>query len=174
VAWFSVLVEWLWHDATVTFPIPVHATMVALTASIDDRTLTAKAQRKQTARDTYEAAIDDGKTAVLHEEALRGVHILSVGHIPPGKEVKVANVWAMPRQGDMSMVRIPMTVGDIFGRSPLPDSDDLMHASVVHEAHLTVSTDAGTAQVRGAKLLDGAARITLNHPIDVMVPDWID
>ncbi|HEY4043776.1 MAG TPA: hypothetical protein VGM32_18285 [Rhodopila sp.] len=69
-------------------------------------------------------------------------------------------------------MRIPVTVGAIFGRSPLLDSDDLVHSSVVHEARLTVSSDAGTPQVRGTTLLDGAARITLDRPIDVMVPDW--
>jgi hypothetical protein len=37
-------------EATITLLVPVHATMVALTASIDGRTLTARAQLKHTAR----------------------------------------------------------------------------------------------------------------------------
>jgi len=33
-------------EATITFPVPIHATMVALTAAIDGRTLTGRAQRR--------------------------------------------------------------------------------------------------------------------------------
>ena len=161
-------------EVTITFPVPVHATLVRLTASIDGRLLTGKAQRRQTARETYEAAIDAGKTAVLHEEAIRGVHILSVGHVPPGKEIRVSSTWAMPlsRQGSTALLRIPVTVGDIYGRSPLPDSDELIHALVVQKARLTVAANSGTPQVRGVTLTDGAARVTLDRPIDIVLPDW--
>src|SRR5712671_6444738 len=68
-------------EATITFPIPVHAVLFALEARIDGRVLEARAQRKSEARDAYEGALERGKTAVLHEEALRSVHMLSVGHI---------------------------------------------------------------------------------------------
>ncbi|HEY0790587.1 MAG TPA: VIT domain-containing protein, partial [Chthoniobacterales bacterium] len=76
-------------EATITFPVPVHATLVRLTARIDGRDLVAIAMDRSAARDTYEDAIDRGKTTVLHEEVLRGVHQLSVGHVPPGAEVTV-------------------------------------------------------------------------------------
>src|SRR5215471_9614452 len=82
-------------EATLTFPVLVHATLFALQARIGDRVLTARAKRKDAARADYEAAIDRGKTAVLHEEVLRGVHMLSVGHVPPGQEVTVEFRWAM-------------------------------------------------------------------------------
>ena len=82
-------------EATLTFPVPVHATLFGLQARIGDRVLTARAKRKEAARADYEAAIDRGKTAVLHEEVLRGVHMLSVGQVPPGVEVAVEFRWAM-------------------------------------------------------------------------------
>src|SRR5215475_1115609 len=82
-------------EATLTFPVPVHATLFGLQARIGERVLHARAQRKDAARAEYEAAIDRGKTAVLHEEVLRGVHMLSVGHVPPGAEVTVECRWAM-------------------------------------------------------------------------------
>ena len=64
-------------EATLTFPVPVHATLFALEARIAGRTLAAHA--KAQARATYEDALERGKSAVLHEEVLRGVHMLSVG-----------------------------------------------------------------------------------------------
>ena len=82
-------------EATITFPVPVHAVLFALEARIDNRLLEAKAQRRSQARETYEDALERGKTSILHEEVLRGVHMLSVGHIPPGAEIEVRASWAM-------------------------------------------------------------------------------
>src|SRR5206468_11357653 len=116
-------------EATLTFPVPVHATLFALEARIAGRLLTARAEARKQARETYESALDRGKSAVLHEEVLRGVHMLSVGHIPPGAEVAVSARWAMSltQVEGSSRLRIPLTVGDVYGRSGLPDSDELAH-----------------------------------------------
>ena len=110
-------------EATITFPVPVHAVLFSLTARIAERVLKARAQRKSQARDDYEDAIERGKTAVLHEEVLRGVHMLSIGHLPPGVEVEVSATWTMTltNLNGYGYMRIPLTVGDIYGRSGLPD-----------------------------------------------------
>ena len=108
-------------EATITFPVPVHATLVRLTARIGDRELVAVALARDAARETYEEAIDRGKTTVLHEEVLRGVHQLCVGHVPPGAQVAVRSTWvdALSRHTKGTLLRIPTTVGEIYGRSPL-------------------------------------------------------
>jgi hypothetical protein len=165
-------------EATITFPVPVHAVLTGLTARIDGRVVSAAAQRKAKARQTYEQAIDSGKTAVLHEEAIRGVHIVSVGHVPPGKEVSVTSTWAIPlsRHGAdaaTALLRIPTTVGDIYGRSPLSDADDLVtSADAVHEATLEVSCDNGAAHLVGGGLVDGKAKLRLDAPVDIVVTGW--
>ncbi|NBV23846.1 MAG: apolipoprotein N-acyltransferase, partial [Proteobacteria bacterium] len=56
-------------EAILTFPAPFEAVLTSLKVSIDGRDLTAIAQGKVTARETYEDALDRGKTAILHEEA---------------------------------------------------------------------------------------------------------
>lgn len=158
-------------EATMTFPVPVHAALVGMTARIDGRTLVASTKRKKQARATYEQAMDDGKTAVLHEEALRGIHMISVGHVPPGKEVTVSGIWAMPLQASSGGTRlsIPTTVGDVYGRSPLADSDDLVHAAVRLEAEVVVSCDGGIARLVDGTLVDGMARVALDRPIEIEV-----
>jgi vault protein inter-alpha-trypsin-like protein len=162
-------------EATITFPVPVHATLFALEARIGERVLRARAQRKDAARAHYEAAIDRGKTAVLHEEVLRGVHMLSVGHVPPATEVVVEFRWAMTmthieRCGHL---RIPLTVGDIYGRSGLPDSDALIHAGLDQAASLAVQCRDGTVTLRGGRLEAGQARVGLDAPIDLEVAGWM-
>src|SRR6516165_5399960 len=103
-----------------TFPVPVDAVLCSLKARIDGRELVAVAAPKGEARETYEAAIDSGRSAVLHEELIKGVHMLSVGRVAPGAEVVVTSTFVVPLSfaGDRPGLRIPTTVGEIFGRSP--------------------------------------------------------
>jgi hypothetical protein len=139
-------------EATITFPVPVHAVLFSLTARIAGRVLKARAQRKSQARDDYEDAIERGKTAVLHEEVLRGVHMLSIGHLPPGAEVEVSATWTMTltNLNGRGYMRIPLTVGDIYGRSGLPDSDDLTYGGPVQTAELTVQCRDGQVRRRAS------------------------
>src|SRR5262245_28863765 len=48
-------------EATITFPIPVHAVLFNLETRIAGRVLKARAQRKSQARDSYEGALERGK-----------------------------------------------------------------------------------------------------------------
>jgi len=162
-------------EATITFPIPVHAVLFALEARIDGRVLNAKAQRKDKARETYESALERGKTSVLHEEVLRGVHMLSVGHIPPGAEIAVSTNWAMTLTNinGRGRLRIPLTVGEIYGRSGLPDSDDLIHGGPVQTGDLTVTCDDGRTTLINGKLHNGESKVPLNAPIDLEVGGWM-
>jgi hypothetical protein len=158
-------------EATITFPVPVHAVLFDLEARIDGRAVKARAQRRTQAREAYEDAVERGKAAVLHEEILRGVHMLSVAHLGPGKEIEVTTAWsaALSFVGDQGQLRIPLTVGDIYGRSGLPDSDDLLTGGPVQAADLFVRCRNGDVAVRGARLDEGRARIALNAPIDIAV-----
>jgi hypothetical protein len=161
-------------EATLTFPVPVHAVLYSLDARIGERTVKAVARAKTAARQTYEDAVDQGKTTILHEELLKGVHLLSVGHIAPKTEIAVAARFAvaLARIGNRMLLHIPTTVGDIYGQSGLPDSDDFCHGGPAQEADLKVTTDAGEVVLLGGQLTDGTARIPLDAPIHIEVKDW--
>ena len=161
-------------EATITFPVPIHATLFALTARIGERRLEGRARCRETARCDYENAIDRGKTAVLHEEVLRGVHMLSVGHIPSGAEIEICTRWAvtLTNAGKVSTLRIPLTVGHIYGRSPLSDSDDLIHGGPLQMGALAVVCRDGEAQLRGAGPVEGQVDVPLNAPIDLQIRGW--
>jgi hypothetical protein len=150
------------------------AVLFSLTARIAGRVLKARAQRKSQARDDYEDALERGKTAVLHEEVLRGVHMLSIGHVPPGAEVEVSATWAMTltNLNGRGYMRIPLTVGDIYGRSGLPDSDDLTSGGPVQTAELTVQCRDGQVILLGGRLDNARAQVPLNAPIDLEVNSW--
>lgn len=164
-------VETVGIEATVTFPVPVHATLFALEARIDGRLLKARAERRRAARASYEDALDRGKSALLHEEVLRGVHMLSVGHIPPGAEIEVTASWVttLAWLGARAHLRIPLTVGDIYGRSSLPGADDLLHGGATGAAALTVHCASGVPSLAGGSLDAGRAQVALDRPIDLFV-----
>src|SRR5438552_2083270 len=151
-------------EATITFPVPVHATLFALKARIGDRMLDARAKRKDAARADYEGALERGKTAVLHEEVLRGVHMLSVGHVAPGAEIEVRSSFAvaLTNLNGRGTLRIPLTVGDIYCRPGLPDSDDLAHGGTLPVADLAVECRGGTVVLIGGALEGGRAKIALD------------
>src|SRR5260221_5633730 len=161
-------------EATLTFPVPVHATLFALEARIAGRTLAAQAEAKAHARATYEDALERGKSAVLHEEVLRGIHMLSVGQIAPGAEVAVTASWAMTltRAGERFCLRIPLTVGDVYGRSGLPDSDVLVHGGPLQTGALSVHNADGSVTLAAGRLEDGRAIVPLDAPIDLSVAGW--
>jgi hypothetical protein len=161
-------------EATITFSVPVHAVLFHLEARIAGRVLEARAQRRSRAREIYEDAVERGKAAVLHEEVLRGVHMLSVAHVPPGADIEVSATWAMTltNLNGRGRIRIPLTVGDIYGRSGLPDSDDLAHGGAVQNAELTVQCRDGQVSLLGGCLDGGRAKIPLNAPIDLEVAGW--
>jgi hypothetical protein len=120
-------------EATLTLPVPIHAALVRLSARIGERALVATAQRRAAARATYEDALDRGRTAVLHEEVLRGIHMISVGQVPPGQEVAGTGTWIMP----------------------FIDTSDLAYATVTLETDLKIVCAAGTVR------LDAHTEITL-------------
>ena len=91
---------------------------------------------------------------MLHEEVLRGVHMLSVGPLAPGAEVEVRFCWAMTLTfvGGTGRIRIPLTVGDIYGRSPLADGDDLLTGGETGFADLRVRSADGSVTLLGGAL----------------------
>ena len=166
-------------EALLSIPVPVHAAFFGLTAKIGGKVYEATAAPREEARKDYEDAIDEGRGAVLHEEVLRGVHALSVANLAPGAEAEVTIRWAEPvRFLDASArLRIPLTVGDVYGVSGLLDTDELVHGGPVPLATLRVRHDAS-----GIGLADGPAvrssegslvtEVPANAPVDIEVEGW--
>ncbi|WP_119388552.1 VIT domain-containing protein [Taklimakanibacter lacteus] len=162
-------------EATLTFPMPVHATLFDLKVRVGERELTAKAHARDRARAVYEDAIDRGKSTVLHEEVLRGIHMLSVANIPAGAEIEVRTQWVTTLTviSSAGHLRIPVTVGDVYGSSPLAESDDIKIGGRTLSGTLEIHASAD-ARIRlvGGSLEAGKARLLLNRPIDLVVENW--
>ncbi len=177
-------------EALLTLPVPVHAAFFGLTAKIGGVLHRGKAHSKRSARGRYEEAIQEGKAAVLHEELLRGVHSLSLGNLGPGDSAEVTMRWAevLRCDGTLGRLRIPMTVGDVYGCSGLEDADELVHGGETLMASLRVSHDARDVRIeapphgfssatdspRKAPDENGAfaATVPTHTPLDLVVDGW--
>ena len=159
-------------EAVVTFPVGFDAVVTGLAATIDGRRMIGVAKERSEARETYEAALDEGKLSVLHEEALRGIHVLSVGALPPGAKVLVELEQTVPLAdvGGVPFLRLPMTAGQLYGTSPLLPSDDLVTANVRHVADLSVTVDAGCPMLHGQALApDQTLEIVLDRAVELLI-----
>lgn len=160
-------------EAIMTFPVGFDAVVTSLVATIDGRRMIGTAKEKTEARETYEAALDEGRLSVLHEEVLRGIHVLSIGALPPGAEVAVELEQVVPLAdaGGTLFLRLPMTAGQIYGTSPLLPSDDLVTASGVrHSANLIVTTDTGCVIMNGQAIAgDTPLPILLDRAIELRI-----
>jgi len=161
-------------EATLTFPVPVHAALFSLEVRIGERRLLATATAKETAREAYEEGIEEGKTSILHEELMRGIHMLSVGNIPPGEEIEVKTIWAMPLMmaAGEGHLRIPTTVGQIYGHSPLADGDDFSWGHYVPLADITVKSPGASVKIAGRAVGAETIQVRMNQPIDLAVGKW--
>ena len=158
-------------EATLTFPVPFDAVVTRMEAKVGGRVLVGKAKGKAVARETYEDAIDRGKPAVLHEELLRGLHMLSVANVAPGAEIEVSATFVAPLAlaAGAGQLRIPVTVGQLYGQLPLPDSDTILTGGPVEEAVVTVRSGEGTVLIGGHRIVDGRATVNLDRPIELRV-----
>ena len=69
-------------------------------------------------------------------------------------------------------LRIPLTVGQVYGQSGLPDTDELVSDGPNRNVRLSVACEDGPATVVGGRLIEGQAFVPLNAPIDLLVPLW--
>ena len=167
-------------EAVLSFPVPVSAICYGLTAIVDGKRLKGQILGHDESRDAYEQAIGRGQFAVLHEELLRGIHMLSVGNLAAGAESTVTIRWADLVQASKARARyrIPMTVGQVYGQSGLPETDELRLGGMPIAGGLRLRHDARAAMLRATPLMpeEGSdilvAEIASNQSLEFELDGW--
>ncbi|MBY3155312.1 hypothetical protein HFO56_23600 [Rhizobium laguerreae] len=157
-------------EATLTFPVGYDAVVSGVRATVDGRLLVGVAKARQEARKTYEKALDDGKATVLHEELMRGLHMVSAGNIAAGAEITVEATYVAPLAAvaGNGRLRIPLTIGAIYGTSPLIASDDILAGGEAIDAEVSVRGADGV-KINGVES-SGVATVKTSAVIDIAVP----
>jgi hypothetical protein len=163
-------------EATVTFPVGYEAIVAEVRATVAGRSLVGVAKAKAAARAKYEQALDDGKAAVLHEELVRGLHVVSVGNVAPGSEIVVEtrSVSTLSLVDGVARLRIPLTVGAIYGTSPFIEADDVLSGGPAITATLKV-LGADGVKVNGkdasqVSAVSTSSFIDLSMPVSAFAP----
>ena len=100
-------------EAVYIFPASTKAAVHGMKMTVGKRTIVAKIQESAKARETYEEALEQGKTASLLEQRKPNVFQMSVGNILPGDRVSVELEYTeliSPEDGTYEFV-LPTVVG---------------------------------------------------------------
>jgi len=110
---------------TYSLPVPEDAAVSGFTFTVGDRRIVGEIDRKASARERFEDAILEGKTAALLDEERSTVFTQEIGNIPPGQdlevEIEIDQLLRWLEDGQWEL-RVPTTVAPRFlgagGRVP--------------------------------------------------------
>lgn len=125
-------------EAKYVFPGSTRAAVYAMTVRIGERVIEADIREKEKARQEYETARDEGKTAALLEEHLPNVFQMNVANIMPGDDVRVELHYTellVPQSGNYQFV-FPMVVGPRYHSPNTQDSRSLDSAAATNVPYL--------------------------------------
>ncbi|MBF0499076.1 MAG: AgmX/PglI C-terminal domain-containing protein [Candidatus Riflebacteria bacterium] len=111
-------------EAIYVFPASTRAAVYGLKMTIADRTIVAVIKKKEEARQEYEQAKRQGKSASLLEQERPNVFTMNVANILPGDEIKVEMKYTellVPSEGVYELV-YPTVVGPRYN-NPATSSD---------------------------------------------------
>ncbi|OBK24868.1 hypothetical protein A5634_02340 [Mycobacterium asiaticum] len=99
-------------EASYVFPLPDRAAVTGMRMTSGARVVTAELTERETARRTYDLAVESGRRAAIAEEERPDVFTIRVGNILPGERVSVAITLVTPLsyQDGEAIFRFPLVV----------------------------------------------------------------
>lgn len=168
-------------EAVYVFPASPSAAVYGLTLNVNGRITKAKIQEKAQARQTYEAAKSEGKSASLLVQEGPNVFTMNVANILPGDEIQVElnyveqlvtqngnyrfqlPVSIGPKYGDASTTAIPkdfensITV-DIYSALPVSDVSTQHHDSTIKNSFYSTTVTSSFTDSKQPFILDYSLR----------------
>ncbi|KAF7297225.1 hypothetical protein MIND_00955600 [Mycena indigotica] len=118
--------EFAWPiEAAYAFPIPDRAAVCAFAlVKQDGSRIPGQVKEKAEARQTYEAAVGEGRRTALFQQISPDVFQIAVGNLAPYELVQVELVYATELSEDNEMdstrFHVPMHIGARYGGEPVP------------------------------------------------------
>jgi hypothetical protein len=99
-------------EAVYKFPLDEAAAVCAFEATIDGRHVVGQVEEREKAFERYDEAMAAGHGAYLLDQERPDVFTVSVGNVPPGKEVvlRITTVSELVREGDAIRFVLPTTI----------------------------------------------------------------
>ncbi|THB62729.1 MAG: VWA domain-containing protein, partial [Desulfovibrio sp.] len=145
-------------EAVYTFPLPMAATLLGLTVTLDGRELEAHAVEKTEAEEKYEDAITDGDAAIMLQEGEPGLYSMNVGNLKPGETCAIRLRFAQVHRfsGDNLRFHLPTTLAPRYG-------DPVAAGLDPHQAPETV-LDSGKSFSLDLRVSGSLAQAQLHSP----------
>ena len=127
-------------DADYVFPGSTRAAVYAMKMRINDRVIKAVVKEKEEARQIFQKAVREGKTASLLQEERPNVFRMALGNILPGDTVRVEFSYTedvVPRNKEYEFV-FPTIVGPRYGNAEHLAADPWIknpYTDIEHPAH---------------------------------------
>jgi Ca-activated chloride channel family protein len=132
-------------EAVYVFPASTRAAVYAMKMTIGERTIVAEIRGREQARQEYEQAKQQGKSASLLEQERPNVFRMNVANIMPGDRIEVEMSYTellVPTEGVYEFV-YPTVVGPRYSNKPAPgarDSDQWVANPYQHEGEKPLYT----------------------------------
>lgn len=109
--------------ATYAFPLHERAAVYAMTMRTGERTVRAKVMKDEEAKETFEAAKEQGKHAALLDQHRPNLFTQQVANIAPGEEVvvKLEYTQTVPKRDGRYRLTLPLVVGPRYDDGPRSD-----------------------------------------------------
>jgi len=100
-------------EAVYVFPLPENAAVSEMTMTVADRVIKGQIKKREEARQVYEKAKAEGRTAALLDQERPNIFTQSVANIPPGHEIRVTIKYIQDLAYDHGEYKFtfPMTIG---------------------------------------------------------------
>ncbi len=161
-------------NARYVFPASTRAAVYGMKMKIGDHVITARIQERQKARQTFEQAKKEGKSASLLDQERPNVFTMNVANIIPGDKVDIELCYTemlIPEEGVYEFV-YPTVVGPRYANTPeaaaLP-TDQWVKSPYLKEGVKPASAFHITVDITGGVLVEDIACAT--HKIKTVWPD---
>jgi len=103
-------------EATYLFPLHEESAVDEMSITIGSRVIEAEIRDREAARDEYERALAEGRTAALTEQERPNLFTQTVGHISPGEDivVRLHLVQPVPRSEGVYELVLPLAITPRF------------------------------------------------------------
>lgn len=136
-------------EAVYTFPLSQNGAVDDMTMTVGTRSIRGKIMKREEAREIYEAAKTDGKTASLLDQQRPNIFTQSVANIMPGDKViiEISYVETLKYEDGAYEFVFPMTIGPRYIPGSVNDAAKISPPVVVdrpgHDISIEVNLNAG-------------------------------
>ncbi len=164
-------------EAVYTFPLPIDAVLLGFSVSLNEKLLIGCVQEKQSAKNKYEDAIEEGDTAILLEQVEEGLYTVNIGHLLAGETAVIQLQLTQLHRWteDTLRWRLPTVLAPRYGAPSIPlyqvPETDL---TVVHVFSLSISIYGILQQARIESPSHKITQQTLTDRIVIELSDKSD